>query len=289
MKRWLAWAAGALGCAAAILAGAASAADTATLTIDVGGQQQGWTRESLLRDSRLTSVTVEDDNLKRRMTFQAIPMAALLGSVPTTADATATTTASDGYISHLPARLLVANTADMPRAWLAVESPAAPWPLLKGQDIGPFRLIWTAAKTKSKATPKLTESLWTYNIVRIDIPASPSARFAAIRPADGLSADGPVMRGFATFQRVCFSCHSMNRMGDAHLGPDLNVPYNPVEYLGDNKLAKLIRDPQSVRWWPGARMPAIDDKTLSDADLKDLLAYLHHMTGRKGVAQAPGS
>ncbi|MCY1377680.1 hypothetical protein D9M69_652650 [compost metagenome] len=55
-----------------------------------------------------------------------------------------------------------------------------------------------------------------------------------------------------------------------------------MEYLGDDKLAKLIRDPQSLRWWPDARMSAIDEKTLSDADLKDLLAYLHHMAGRKG-------
>ncbi|MNF12227.1 hypothetical protein D3C80_2136450 [compost metagenome] len=52
--------------------------------------------------------------------------------------------------------------------------------------------------------------------------------------------------------------------------------------MGDDKLARLIRDPQSLRWWPGARMPAIDEKTLSDADLQDLLAYLRHMAGRKG-------
>jgi cytochrome c1 len=140
-----------------------------------------------------------------------------------------------------------------------------------------------------RAASVVNESLWTYSIVRIDIAASPSARFAAIRPAPGLPAEGPVMRGFATFQRVCFSCHSLNRAGDAQLGPDLNVPYSPVEYLGDDKLAKLIRDPQSLRWWPNARMSAIDEKTLSDADLKDLLAYLHHMAEHKAAAPASGS
>jgi hypothetical protein len=50
-------------------------------------------------------------------------------------------------------------------------------------------------------------------------------------------------------------------------------------------LRHLIRDPQSLRWWPNARMSAIDEKTLSDAQLNDLLAYFHHMTKRKSAAQ----
>lgn len=284
MKAWFATVVGMFGCTLALLAGSACAADTATLTIAAGSQQRSWTRQQLLDDRRLADVTVDDDNLKRRLTFKAIPLAALLRGLPVTPDASATTTASDGYVSHLPARLLLADRADAPRAWLAVETPAAPWPKLKDQDIGPFRLIWKLPQ--GRAYPEINESLWTYAIVRIDMSASPAERFAAIRPASGLPADDPVMRGFATFQRVCFSCHSMNRMGDAQLGPDLNVPYSPIEYLGDDKLTRLIRDPQSLRWWPGARMSAIDEKTLSDADLKDLLAYLHHMAGRKAAALA---
>ena len=287
MKAWIAMAVGALGCAIAFLAGPACAADTVTLTIAAGTQQRSWTLDGLLKDRRLTDVTVDDDNLKRRLTFKAIPLTALLRGMPVTADASATTAASDGYISHLPMRLLLADSVDEPRAWLAVENPAAPWPTLKGQDIGPFRLIWTVPA--GRAASVINESLWTYSIVRIDITASPAERFAAIRPAPGLPADGAVMRGFATFQRVCFSCHSLNRVGDAHLGPDLNVPHSAVEYLGDDKLARLIRDPQWLRWWPNARMSAIDEKTLSDADMKDLLAYLHHMAGRKVAAPAAGS
>ncbi|MGO4304461.1 c-type cytochrome [Cupriavidus sp. RAF12] len=280
MKAWIAKAVGALGCAMAFLASSASA-EPVTLVISADTQQRSWTVDVLLKDRRLTNVTVEDENLKRRLTFRAIPVAALLRGMPVAADATATTAASDGYVSHLPMRLLLADSADAPRAWLAVENPARPWPRLKGQSIGPFRLIWTLPS--GHAASVVNESLWTYNIVRINITASPAERFAAIRPAADQPADGPVMRGFATFQRVCFSCHSMNKVGDAHLGPDLNVPYSPVEYLGDDKLVKLIRDPQSLRWWPDARMSAIDEKTLSEADLKDLLLYLHHMAGRKGT------
>jgi cytochrome c2 len=287
MKAWLTRLAGALGCALMFVGAPAGAADTATLTVVAGSQERSWTRQELLKDRRLTSVTVEDDNLKRRLTFKAIAMPELLRGLPVSADATATTAASDGYISHLPVRLLLGEGAGVPRAWLAVEDARAPWPKLKGQDIGPFRLIWTVPKGQAGAA--INESLWTYSIVRIDVTASPAERFAAIRPAADQPADGPVMRGFATFQRVCFSCHSMNRMGDANLGPDLNVPFSAVEYLGDEKLSALIRNPQSLRWWPGTRMSSIDERTLSDADLKDLLAYLHHMAGRKAPPPGAGS
>ncbi|MHA6846495.1 c-type cytochrome [Ralstonia syzygii] len=287
MKAWFARLVGWLGCTAVLLAAVPCLADTAALTITAGTQQRTWTRDELLHDRRLTSVTVEDDNLKRRLTFQAIPVSALMRGFPVTPDASATTAASDGYVAHLPLRMLLADRVEGPRAWLAVENPAAPWPTLKGQDIGPFRLVWTVPPSSQEAA--VNESLWTYSIVRIDVAAPPSERFAALRPAPGLPADGPVMRGFATFQRVCFSCHSLNRVGDATLGPDLNVPYSAVEYLGDERLAKLIRDPQSLRWWPNARMSAINEKTLTDAQLKDLLAYLHHMAVRKAGPSAKGA
>ncbi|WP_426399636.1 c-type cytochrome [Ralstonia sp. R-29] len=281
MKHWLkaitAWAI----CVCAALNTTTHAAEIATITVAVGRQARVWTREALLHNSRLVDVTVEDENLKRRLTFKAVPVTEFFKDQPASPDASATTAASDGYVSHLPMRMLLADRADGPRAWLAVEDRDAPWPTLKGQDIGPFRLIWTVPAGKAAL---VNESLWTYNIVRIDVAALPSERFAAIRPAAGLPADGPVMRGFATFQRVCFSCHTLNRAGDANLGPDLNVPYSPVEYLGDEKLRHLIRDPQSLRWWPNARMSAIDEKTLSNAQLNDLLAYFHHMAQHKAAA-----
>lgn len=278
MKHWLMTMAGwALG-ACAMLGGTAYADDAATLTLNIGAQSRTLSRDALLHDPHLRNVTVDDQNLKRRLTVKAIPVTELFRGQSISPDAT--TAASDGYVSHLPMRLLLADRADGPRAWLAVEDPAAPWPTLKGQGIGPFRLVWTAPRAKASL---VNESLWTYSIVRIDIAALPGERFVAIRPAAGLPADGPVMRGFATFQRVCFSCHTLNRAGDATLGPDLNVPYSPVEYLGDEKLRHLIRNPQSLRWWPNARMSAIDEKTLSDAQLDDLLAYLRHMAQHKAA------
>ena len=71
MPPWVAKLAGTLGCALMLLtgpAGAAGAADPTTLTIVSGPQERSWTRQELLKDRRLVSVTVDDDNLKRRLT-----------------------------------------------------------------------------------------------------------------------------------------------------------------------------------------------------------------------------
>ena len=75
-------------------------------------------------------------------------------------------------------------------------------------------------------------------------------RFPVIAPAAGLGTTGPVRRGFATFQKNCMVCHTMNLGGDATIGPDLNVPYNPTEYLRADALRRLIRDPQALRRLP---------------------------------------
>src|SRR5437868_13281386 len=108
----MAKAVGALGCAMALLAVSASAAAPATLIISAGTQQRSWTVQELLNDRRLTDVTVDDDNLKRRLAFKAIPLAALLRGLPVAAGATATTAAGDGYVSHLPMGLLLADRAE---------------------------------------------------------------------------------------------------------------------------------------------------------------------------------
>ncbi len=101
-----------------------------------------------------------------------------------------------------------------------------------------------------------------------------AVRFPAIVPAAGIAADAPVNRGFATFTKNCIVCHTLNLAGDGTIGPDLNVPYNPTEYLRADAAAALIRDPQSLRRWPSTRMPAFDAAVLSDRELNDVLAYL---------------
>ena len=101
-----------------------------------------------------------------------------------------------------------------------------------------------------------------------------------------MSAHDPVRRGYAVFEKNCSVCHTLNLGGDATVGPDLNVPYNPTEYMRVDALRRLIRDPQSLRRWPAAKMPAFETRSLSDRDLTDLLAYLRHMADRKVTVPA---
>jgi mono/diheme cytochrome c family protein len=88
------------------------------------------------------------------------------------------------------------------------------------------------------------------------------------------------------FEKNCSVCHTLNLGGDATVGPDLNVPYNPTEYMRVDALRLLIRNPQSLRRWPAAKMPAFETRLLSDRDLTDLLAYLRHMADRKVTVPA---
>jgi mono/diheme cytochrome c family protein len=257
---------------------AATAAADPALTVATGGRTAIYTGAGLLALPSATTVTIPADvAYKRSMSFRAVPIAALLDATPP--EDSVRFTAADGFVATLPAAMLLARDGAV--AYLAVEPADAPWPTLKaGQagSAGPFYLVWTRPE-KGAITPEQ----WPYQIVRIEAVASLVKRFPMIAPAAKLQANHPIRAGFAAFQKHCMVCHTLNGGGDATLGPDLNIPYNPTEYLRPDALRRLIRDPQALRRWPGAKMPAFDSKTLPDRDLAELLAYLRHMADRKVV------
>jgi len=249
------------------------------LTVATGGRTAIYTPAGLLALPAATTVTIPADvAYKRSMTFRAIPFAALLEGAAT--DDNVRFVAADGFAATLPAAALLAHDGGAV-AYLAVEPAEAPWPPLKaGQagTAGPFYLVWLRPE-KGAITPEQ----WPYQIVRIEAVASLAKRFPMIVPAVKLPAGHPIRAGFAAFQKHCIVCHTLNGGGDATLGPDLNVPYNPTEYLRPDALRRLIRDPQALHRWPAAKMPAFDSRTLPDRELAELLAYLRHMADRKVV------
>jgi mono/diheme cytochrome c family protein len=264
------------GMACGLLALTASAAEP-VLTVTAGGRSATYTPASLLAHPAATTITVPQDvSYKRSMTYQAVPAAVLLAGVAP--DATLRFIADDGFAANqLAAPLLAAGNGA--RAYLAVESADASWPPLKPGDpasAGPFYLVWLRPELG-----RIPPEQWPHRLARIDEMRPLAQRFPAIAPAAGLAVDGKVNRGFATFTRNCMVCHTINLGGDATIGPDLNVPYNPTEYLRADALRRLIRDPQSLRHWPAAKMPAFNVATLSDRDYNDVLAYLQHMANRK--------
>jgi mono/diheme cytochrome c family protein len=271
----------ALGCALA--AWCAVAADP-VLTIEIGGKVATHTVGSLLSHPATVSITVPADvSYKRSMTYRAIPMATLLGGIAP--NASVRFLATDGFAAVMQADVLLASDDKGARAYLAIEPPDATWPPLRVGDpasAGPFYLVWLRPE-RAMIVPEQ----WPYRIARVDETASVAKRFPSIVPASTVAVDGSVNRGYAAFVKNCLVCHTLNLAGDASVGPDLNVPFNPTEYMRLDALRRLIRDPQSLRRWPGAKMPGIDAALMSDRELNDMLAYLRYMANRK-VAIPPG-
>jgi mono/diheme cytochrome c family protein len=253
---------------------AVASATEPNLTVTVAGRTTTYAPASLLGMPAATSVTLPNDvAYKREMSFRAVPASSLLGGVAP--DDTLRFVASDGFVATLPAALLLAKSGAV--AYLAIEPVDAPWPPLKpegGASAGSFYLVWV-----NPERARITPEQWPYQVARIEAVAPLAKRYPMLTPA--VSAHETVRRGYAVFEKNCSVCHTLNLGGDATVGPDLNVPYNPTEYMRVDALRRLIRDPQSLRRWPAAKMPAFETQLLSDRDLTDLLAYLRHMGDRK--------
>lgn len=245
------------------------------LTIELADGVHRWDTAQLLQHPQTRDVDIPDDvAYKRAMHYRAIPLSALLQGV--TPDDHLQAIATDGFAAEMPAAPLLQDRES--RAWLAIEDPEHPWPGL-GKDkpgAGPFYLVWTDPN-RSGISPEQ----WPYAVKTIRLLASLSERFPALLPDPALATDDPVNKGFALFQKNCLACHRLNGAGDAQLGPDLNVPHNPTEYFAGDYLKLYIRNPQSLRQWPQAKMPAITREVLSDEGLDQVIAYLRHMAGRK--------
>ena len=157
---------------------------------------------------------------------------------------------------------------------MAVEDPAAPWPPLPGKDVsaGPFYVVWEHPERSKVGT-----ELWPYQTVAISGVESPAHRWPQMAVAADLAADDPARRGQAVFTTQCMPCHRMKGAGAADVGPDLGQPMNATQYLTRDGLRALVRNPKAVRTWPQQQMPAFDQKALSDAGLKAVIAYLGQM------------
>jgi mono/diheme cytochrome c family protein len=276
IRRWLA----AVCCW--LVAGAALASEP-VLTVTTGGRTVTHTLASLLAHPAAATIEIPQDvAYRRRMTYRAVPVSALLGGVAP--GASLRFAAGDGFAATLLAETVLSSDDRAPRAYVALEPPDAPWPPLKAGDAataGSFYLVWVHAE-RGVIVPEQ----WPYRIARIDEVQPLAQRFPAIVPPPGLAADAAVKHGFAVAVKNCLVCHTLNLGGDANIGPDLNVPFSPTEYLRADGLRRLIRDPQSLRRWPAAQMPGFPISVLSDRDLNDMLAYLRYMAGKKVAVPA---
>jgi mono/diheme cytochrome c family protein len=255
-----------------------SAAPAADLTTTIAGRTQKYSTAALLAHPAVTTITVPQDvSYKKAMTYRAVPASVLLAGLPR--EDTVRFVAADGFAASIPAALLMAATEDAPRAYLAIEPANAPWPPLKAdakETAGPFYLVWLRTD-RGRISPEQ----WPYQIATIEDVAPVAVRFAGLAPAAGVRASDPIRRGFAVFSASCLPCHTLNLLGDARVGPDLNVPFSPTEYMREDFLRMQVRNPQALRSWPAAKMPGFDVNAISEKELDDLLAYLYYMAKRK--------
>ncbi len=256
------------------------------MTIVVGERTAKYSAEALLANPATTTITIPQDvAYKRAMTYRALPLATLLQGVGR--DDSMKFVASDGFAATIAAAPLLATADDGARAYIAIEPPAAHWPPLKAGSpatAGPFYLVWLRPE-RARIAPEQ----WPYQIARIEDVAPLTVRFPALLPAASVSTTDPIRRGLTVFTTNCIVCHTLNLAGDAKVGPDLNVPFSPTDYMREEFLRRQIRDPSSLRVWPDRKMPGFDTSAISNRELDDLVAYLYYMAKRKVDVPAPQS
>ncbi|MBN8727232.1 MAG: cytochrome c [Xanthomonadales bacterium] len=263
----------------AVLVLGCTCAHAAGLVLELGGAPRTIDAAALLARPDVREVAIAADvAYGRAMRYRALPLRDLLVGIG--AGDHLQFVALDGFAAEIPAAVLLDARGSAP--WLAIEDPARPWPKLPGKEAsaGPFYLVWI-----EPAAAGIGPEQWPYQIAAIRRLAPVAERFPALLPDPSLDAGSPVRRGFAVFQTTCLACHTLNGAGAARMGPDLNIPHSPTEYMQAAFLRRYIRDPQSLRHWPEARMPGFAASVLPDADLDALLDYLRHMAKRKAAVE----
>ncbi|QLH40574.1 MAG: cytochrome c [Defluviicoccus sp.] len=282
-----------VGVLAVVLAGSTAVRATADpgVQFDSGEQQVTLSRHALLERPDVATIHVPHDvSYRRAMTYQAVPLSALLrGLSPTTGNAPGSApgntsggaieiVASDGFVTVLPFSLVFPKDAAASQPYLAIEPTDAPWPDLPGktQSAGPFYVVWLHPEASGVRSEQ-----WPYMVVRIRGTELPEQRWPELAVSPSLPAESPIRIGQTLFLTQCLVCHSLNGAGNAHMGPDLNLPQNPTEYFAPKALHQLIRNPASVRHWPDMQMQGFDEDALSDPEIDLIIRYLAHMADQK--------
>lgn len=172
--------------------------------------------------------------------------------------------ATDGYAAYFRGALAMEDGA-----YLAVEDLDVPgWEPIGPQHAnpGPFYVVWKKSEQADLESHPRPWQLQRIELVRFE------TAYPHTRPADG---DAAAARGYAIFRERCFKCHAMNREG-GHVGPELNVPQNILEYRPEAQVRAYIRNPASFRY--GNMPPHVD---FTEADFDALIAYLRSMKDRK--------
>lgn len=247
------------------------------LVLRVGEEKRSFSRAELLEHPSLETITLVDQATYsgQSLTFRAIPLWALFEGLTVADDESLEYDTLDGFSSSLPATLALNRDVSKSIGYLAVESADEPWPTL-GSGVGtagPFYVVW-----KNPEASSVGREQWPFQVKSFVAKPALEKRYPKILPSADLPADDPVRRGFQVFVKNCFACHTLNDQGTTRMGPDLNLPHSPTEYLKEDYFRMLVRDPQSLRTWKASKMSGFPEAVLPEAELDELWLYLSHMS-----------
>ena len=249
------------------------------LTLRSGEQVVVFKRSDLLKRSDIETIVVpRDPSYRRSITYRAVRTRALFEGLTIADDAVVQFRCLDGFSAPISKERLLDTTPGRSVAYIAIEEEDKPWPPLKPgrPSAGPFYLVWQRPEASFIGPEE-----WPYQLVAFEVKGTLESLYPRILPDARLGPNTAVRQGFAVFTKNCFACHTLNKAGESAVGPDLNVPMNPTEYLRRSALRAIVRDPQSLRHFPESRMSGFPEETLSEKDLDHLIAYLKHMARRK--------
>jgi mono/diheme cytochrome c family protein len=251
------------------------------VTLKVGAKT--YTVSELLKRPEVETITVKHDPVYGRdMRYQAIRVGVVLAEMNLREDEVVQFRCLDGFVASISKERIMATGAGHSVAYLAIENPQSKWPDLPQKpssgSAGPFYLVWLNPELSG-----ILQEEWPYQVVAFEVKGRLKDLYPGIFPAH--PEDARVARGLKLFQQTCFACHTLNHQGPSQVGPDLNLPLNPTEYLKEDVLPRYIRDPKSIRAWQGSKMPAFGPEVLSKNDIADVVAYLKEMANEKSQAE----
>ncbi len=266
-----------------LLAVAASAAQARagepSLALSRAGVTRRLTASEMLARPDVTEVAIANDvAFGRAARYRAVPLLALLAELPPdNSSDTLESRATDGFVAQIPLSLVRRAATGGAVPWIAVEPPGQPWPDLPGKASGPgpFYLVWQNAPQSGVSSEQ-----WPYQLASLAQVESPAHRWPQLATDPSLLPDAPARRGELVFVANCLPCHRLNGGGAGEMGPDLGSPMNATEYLTEQGLRAIVRDPRAVRYWPLQQMPGFGAEAVPDSDLDALVAYLQQAAHR---------
>lgn len=245
----------------------------AVLTLQTAKEIKSFNLSELEKRSDLETIIVTNDPAypNQTRTYKAIKATALFDNIKMDEEALIQFKSLDGFSAPLTKQRLLNKDETESIAYIAIETKKDKWPELKPgkPSAGPFYLIW-----KNPELSKIGTEEWPFMLAGFEIKDSLEKTYPKIMP------DPKFKPGLNVFVKNCFACHTMNGSGLSQIGPDLNLPMNPTEYLREAAFKKLIRNPNDVRTWPNSAMKGFSKEILSDEELESLILYLKDMAAK---------